>query len=113
MEEIPFREINVNGHFSGNVNSHNVMNVVNHYHKGKKIEALAKSTITGPHWMVPYSRNRNFTGREDVIDRIQRLVEDGRRHSRIALCGLGGSGNRSRIRLSETGPMSCLLGPWE
>ncbi|PWW76801.1 TPR-like protein, partial [Tuber magnatum] len=41
--------------------------------------------------MVPYSRNRNFVGREDIIDRVQGLVED-TRHSRIALCGLGGSG---------------------
>jgi len=52
--------------------------------------------------MVPYSRNRNFAGREDIIDRIQKLAEDKARHSRIALCGLGGSGYaRSFIRLGE------------
>ena len=52
--------------------------------------------------MVPYSRNRNFAGREDIIDRIQTLAEDKARHSRIALCGLGGSGYaRSFTRLGD------------
>ncbi|CUS06869.1 unnamed protein product, partial [Tuber aestivum] len=41
--------------------------------------------------MIPYSRNRRFTGREHLIDSVKRLCER-KGHNRIALHGLGGAG---------------------
>ncbi|KAL6716037.1 hypothetical protein ACLMJK_006999 [Lecanora helva] len=39
--------------------------------------------------MIPISRNRDFTGREEVLDSIDRVLRD---ENRIALIGLGGCG---------------------
>ncbi|CUS08031.1 unnamed protein product, partial [Tuber aestivum] len=44
-----------------------------------------------PYRIIPYSRNRKFTGREHLIHSVERLWKrDG--HNRIALHGLGGTG---------------------
>ncbi|CUS08951.1 unnamed protein product, partial [Tuber aestivum] len=44
-----------------------------------------------PYQMIPYSRNRKFTGRDHLIESVKRLCKrDG--HNRIALHGLGGAG---------------------
>jgi hypothetical protein len=43
------------------------------------------------HWMVPYGRNRLFTGRKSTVEEIEGLASDSG-HRRIALYGLGGVG---------------------
>ncbi|KAL4863582.1 hypothetical protein BDV12DRAFT_206383 [Aspergillus spectabilis] len=44
------------------------------------------------HWMVPFQKNLGFVGREKEIARIQGLIEQIDRPSKIAICGLGGVG---------------------
>jgi hypothetical protein len=41
------------------------------------------------YWMVPYGRNRLFTGRKGIVEGIEGMAGDSRR---IALYGLGGVG---------------------
>jgi hypothetical protein len=44
--------------------------------------------------MLPFSRDKSFVGREDVLGQIERSVwlDSTTRHSRVALVGLGGIG---------------------
>ncbi|PWW73254.1 hypothetical protein C7212DRAFT_365786 [Tuber magnatum] len=42
-------------------------------------------------WMVTYCQNRGFTGREDILRRIEIRTQTGD-HDRVALWGLGGTG---------------------
>jgi len=46
---------------------------------------------SGTRWMVPYSRNAEFTGRTRIIEEIEKQTER-RIHNRISLYGLGGCG---------------------
>ncbi|RDW90247.1 uncharacterized protein DSM5745_02022 [Aspergillus mulundensis] len=45
---------------------------------------------TAHHWMVPFHRNSRFVGREEEINRIERMINTS--PSKIAVCGLGGVG---------------------
>ncbi|PWW74210.1 TPR-like protein [Tuber magnatum] len=47
--------------------------------------------VPTPWAIIPYARNRNFTGRKDLIERVRGLANRSG-HNRIALYGLGGSG---------------------
>jgi hypothetical protein len=40
-------------------------------------------------FMIPFDRDRNFIGREDVIEKIEQRFES---QSRVALAGIGGVG---------------------
>ncbi|CUS08949.1 unnamed protein product, partial [Tuber aestivum] len=52
---------------------------------------LRPQEASKPYRIIPYSRNRKFTGREHLIHSVERLCKrDG--HNRIALHGLGGAG---------------------
>lgn len=43
--------------------------------------------------IIPYSKNTNFTGREDICAKLDDvLAVENHGHFRAALCGLGGSG---------------------
>ncbi|PWW77303.1 hypothetical protein C7212DRAFT_185931 [Tuber magnatum] len=44
-----------------------------------------------PYRLIPYSRNRTFTGRKNLLE-LAKGFSEGTPHSRIALYGLGGSG---------------------
>ncbi|CAH0053253.1 unnamed protein product [Clonostachys solani] len=41
---------------------------------------------------LPYPRNRNFIGRQEMIDNLQQLIFANSDHQRVALVGLGGMG---------------------
>jgi hypothetical protein len=46
-----------------------------------------------PIWQVPYPRNPNFTGRSEVIDRLQKELQSGQAAAVTqAIAGLGGIG---------------------
>ena len=42
--------------------------------------------------LLPFPRDKHFTERSDVIDRIKTLLNDAAYSSRVALVGLGGVG---------------------
>jgi len=71
-----------------------VSNVLSHI---QLITSLISSALTdseassGPRWMVPYSRNLEFTGRTGIIEDIERRTKR-KTHNRISLYGLGGCG---------------------
>ncbi|KAL3463520.1 hypothetical protein BJX64DRAFT_256861 [Aspergillus heterothallicus] len=44
------------------------------------------------HWMVPFSRNPTFVGRDDFLAQLEELVMGLRGHKKTAVCGLGGIG---------------------
>ncbi|CUS11368.1 unnamed protein product [Tuber aestivum] len=87
---------NVSGSHNNNnrINTGNLNNFTNNgqvYHQyvfgaGERVEQASR-----PYRIIPYCRNRKFTGREDLIESIKRLSERGGQN-RIALHGLGGSG---------------------
>ena len=52
---------------------------------------LGSEARSGPHWIVPYSQNAQFTGRTSIMQRIKQIGER-KAHNRIGLYGLGGSG---------------------
>ncbi|RPA89592.1 TPR-like protein [Choiromyces venosus 120613-1] len=53
---------------------------------------LSESKETSrPYWIVPYSRNRAFTGRNGIIEWVKGYCKS-KHHNRVALQGLGGSG---------------------
>ncbi|RPB01269.1 TPR-like protein [Choiromyces venosus 120613-1] len=53
---------------------------------------LSESKETSrPYWIVPYSRNRTFTGRNSIIESVKGLCIS-KDHNRVALQGLGGCG---------------------
>ncbi|PWW76786.1 hypothetical protein C7212DRAFT_363746 [Tuber magnatum] len=84
---------NVVGDYSGNINSFNAVNIANHYwsDEADKESGNDSGASLGPLWMVPYSRNPEFTGRTGIIEEIERRVER-RIHNRVSLYGLGGCG---------------------
>ncbi|OJZ87092.1 hypothetical protein ASPFODRAFT_205968 [Aspergillus luchuensis CBS 106.47] len=44
-------------------------------------------------WMIPYTRNPGFVGRENILGQVmERIMPLGKVHSRVALYGLGGVG---------------------
>ncbi|KAL4892520.1 hypothetical protein BDV59DRAFT_43185 [Aspergillus ambiguus] len=43
-------------------------------------------------WLVPFTRNPRFTGRQDEVTRLEELVFDGRGPRKVAIAGLGGIG---------------------
>ncbi|KAG0127675.1 hypothetical protein HOY82DRAFT_671995 [Tuber indicum] len=62
-----------------------------HYYRAPGENEPSGDAPTGPYWMVPYSRNRRFVGREGILESLEeQVLDDG--FNRIALHGLGGSG---------------------
>lgn len=57
----------------------------------KFLLASKDNTSAAHHWMVPYSRNRLFTGRKSTVEELDALASDSS-YRRIALYGLGGIG---------------------
>ncbi|PYI12403.1 TPR-like protein [Aspergillus sclerotiicarbonarius CBS 121057] len=47
---------------------------------------------TKRHWMVPFTRNSRFVGRQNEIDRLEELTMYSSESSKSAICGLGGIG---------------------
>lgn len=43
-------------------------------------------------YILPFSRDQNFVGREEIIDNIDLILSDDRTVRRLALVGLGGIG---------------------
>jgi tetratricopeptide (TPR) repeat protein len=43
-------------------------------------------------WMVPFARNPRFVGRQNEIDRLEKLIIHSRGPTKTAICGLGGIG---------------------
>ncbi|CUS12762.1 unnamed protein product, partial [Tuber aestivum] len=93
----------IRGDFSGNSGDHNVFGSNNNtgniagnhgtiYQRcvfgagGRVVEQASR-----PYRVIPYCKNTNFTGREDLIESLRRYSER-KGHNRIALHGLGGSG---------------------
>jgi hypothetical protein len=50
---------------------------------------VGPSTSTKPIFSVPFERDRQFVGRETILSRIERQVQN---RYRVALYGLGGIG---------------------
>ncbi|PUU77948.1 hypothetical protein B9Z19DRAFT_1115205 [Tuber borchii] len=85
---------NVVGDYSGNTNRFNAVNIENYYWSDEEEEDEAgndSGASLGTRWMVPYSRNVEFTGRTRIIEDIEKRTER-RIHNRISLYGLGGCG---------------------
>lgn len=54
---------------------------------------ISSAPISRDLWNVPSSRNRYFSGREDILNEMDTLFESfGASQPRVALCGLGGIG---------------------
>lgn len=61
---------------------------------------LSKQTLVEPiptiservPFVIPFDRDQDFVGREDVIEHIDRVLFDRRAVRRLALAGLGGIG---------------------
>jgi hypothetical protein len=45
--------------------------------------------------MVPFARNVNFIGRQSLMKELAAKIEKRKKHSRVALVGLGGIGSTS------------------
>ncbi|MCJ1392523.1 hypothetical protein MMC18_005391 [Xylographa bjoerkii] len=56
---------------------------------GLTASLLAALPVTSPVFMVPFERDSNFVGREDILSQIDKRFEI---HSRAALAGIGGVG---------------------
>ncbi|GAB1319048.1 hypothetical protein MFIFM68171_09258 [Madurella fahalii] len=56
---------------------------------------------TGPWFLVPYTENKNFIGRETILEKLRQKASESRSQSRIALFGLGGIG-KTQIALAYT-----------
>ncbi|KIW10708.1 hypothetical protein PV08_11672 [Exophiala spinifera] len=83
----------------------------------KKIDKTRKSTSVESgniHWMVPRSSNTLFTGREEILESLERNVRAAVQHGsrtyqcRIAISGLGGQG-KSEICLQLAQRVQSLL----
>jgi hypothetical protein len=48
--------------------------------------------VSEPLFMVPFFRNPDFVGRQDVLDQLENLLIPGDDQMRAALWGLGGIG---------------------
>lgn len=61
---------------------------------------LSKQTLVEPiptiservPFVIPFVRDQDFVGREDIINKIDRVFSDRRGFRRLALAGLGGIG---------------------
>ncbi|PUU78419.1 P-loop containing nucleoside triphosphate hydrolase protein [Tuber borchii] len=90
----------ITGNYSGNSgDGNNYGDSVNiatnhggvHYYGAMGENESSEGILTGPCWMVPYSRNRRFVGREAILESLEEQVCNNG-FNRIALHGLGGSG---------------------
>jgi hypothetical protein len=54
--------------------------------------AVRKQTNIRPSSTVPFPRDPDFVGRQDVIARLDAKFSSSASHSRVALVGLGGMG---------------------
>ena len=48
--------------------------------------------ISVTHFMVPFPSSEEFTGREEIMLRLEKLMCVPDKHTRVALVGLGGIG---------------------
>ncbi|OJJ49289.1 hypothetical protein ASPZODRAFT_164819 [Penicilliopsis zonata CBS 506.65] len=62
--------------------------------KHHRAESMQDHTKRAGHWMIPFGRNPRFVGRQDVIAKVEQLIQqqDGNGLSKVAICGLGGVG---------------------
>ncbi|KAI9760923.1 MAG: hypothetical protein M1835_000077, partial [Candelina submexicana] len=65
--------------------------------------SVSVSMADAPAFIVPYSNNPDFVGREDIFEKLQKdlfndMSEASGFHTRAALYGLGGVGDASRFR---------------
>jgi hypothetical protein len=59
----------------------------------KLIQSLGRRNVdtTAP-WTVPFARDHNFVGREDIIEKVLNAMTTPDSHRRMALTGFGGMG---------------------
>ncbi|KAI9772831.1 MAG: hypothetical protein M1840_008713 [Geoglossum simile] len=53
---------------------------------------FAKEAIVEGSFMVPFARNDSFIGQHSLMEELSAKIEKGKKHSRVALVGLGGIG---------------------
>ncbi|RPA92935.1 hypothetical protein L873DRAFT_1816951 [Choiromyces venosus 120613-1] len=63
-----------------------------HYYQTSGEDKSSEDVPTLPYWMVSYSRNKRFIGRESILESLEEKVLNNNGLNRIALQGLGGSG---------------------
>lgn len=71
-------------HGDHNINAHNV-----NYFTSPQLPQLPRKT---PSLILPFARDRNFVGREDVLTRVDEAFDEAPTVKRVALTGLGGIG---------------------